>query len=197
MSVKLAVAVALTLGLGLAAYVAVGSALAPGANADTPPADGARDQGLAPEFTGVTEWLNSKPLKLADQKGKVVVIHFWTNGCVNCFHNYPHLRALQDRYKDEKQFLMIGIHTPEFDAEKDVKRIKERMEKNKLTFPVAVDNDGANWKAWGNRYWPCVYVVDKTGAVRQRWEGELDDEGDKTLTKQIDKLLAERPAKGK
>lgn len=193
MSAKLAVSAALALGLGLAAYVAVGCAPDPRANAG----DGAPDPVRAPEFTGVTEWLNSKPLKLAGQKGKVVVVHFWTNGCINCIHNYPHLRAWQDRYKDEKKFLIVGIHTPEFAAEKDVKRIKARMEKNKLTFPVAVDNEGANWKAWGNRYWPCVYVVDKTGAVRQRWEGELGDEGYKKMTKLIDELLAEQPAKGK
>lgn len=145
----------------------------------------------APEFTGVTEWLNAKPLKMADQKGKVVVVHFWTNGCVNCVHNYPHYRAWQDKYKDAKDFLLVGVHTPEFDAEKDAARIKERMAKHKLTFAVAVDNGGANWKAWGNRYWPCVYVVDKTGHVRNYWEGELGDDGAKKFTARIDELLAE------
>ena len=64
----------------------------------------------APEFTGVTEWINSKPLKLADQKGKVVVVQFWTNGCINCIHNYPHYRTRQDKYKDEKNFLMSGAY---------------------------------------------------------------------------------------
>ncbi len=158
------------------------------ANSDATPAN---------EFTGVTEWVNSKPLKLADQKGKVVVIHFWTNGCINCIHNYPHYRAWQEKYKDEKNLLLVGIHTPEFDAEKDVGRIRDRMAKNKLTFAVAVDNDGANWKTWGNRYWPCVYLVDKTGNVRDRWEGELGDEGYKKVTKRFDELLAEQPPKGK
>jgi peroxiredoxin len=151
----------------------------------------------APEFTGVTQWLNSKPLKLADQKGKVVVVHFWTNGCINCVHNYPHYRAWQDKYKDEKNILIVGIHTPEFEAEKDVDTIKERLAKNKLTFPVAVDSDKANWKAWSNEYWPSIYLVDKTGTVRYRWEGELGEAGYKKVTGQIEELLAEKSAKDK
>jgi hypothetical protein len=93
--------------------------------------------------------------------------------------------------------LLIGVHTPEFDAEKDVERIRERMAKNKLAFAVVVDNERANWKAWGNRYWPCVYIVDKAGIIRDRWEGELGDNGYKVLTGRIEKVLAEQPAKGK
>jgi thiol-disulfide isomerase/thioredoxin len=157
----------------------------------------AATQVTAPEFTGVTAWLNSQPLKLADQKGKVVVVHFWTNGCINCIHNYPYYREWQDRYKNEKHFLMVGIHTPEFDAEKDIDTIKERLAKNKLTFPVAVDSDQANWKAWSNEYWPCIYLVDKTGNVRFRWEGELGDAGYKKVTAQIDDLLGEKSPKDK
>jgi thiol-disulfide isomerase/thioredoxin len=145
----------------------------------------------APEFTGVTQWLNTKPLKLADQKGKVVVTHFWTNGCVNCVNNYPHYRAWQEKYKDSKELLLVGIHTPEFAAEKSVARIKDRMAKHKLAFAVAVDNDGANWRAWRNRVWPCVYLVDKAGNVRGYWEGELGAEGYKKGTGLIDELLAE------
>ena len=151
----------------------------------------------APEFTGVSEWLNAKPLKLADQKGKVVVVHFWTNGCINCINNYPHYRAWQEKYKGEKNYVMVGIHTPEFDAEKKVDRIEERMEKNKLTFAVAVDNDQKNWNAWGNRYWPAIYLVDKAGNVRERWEGELGDKGYKQMTEKIDALLKEDAPKGK
>lgn len=146
----------------------------------------------APEFTGVTTWVNSEPLKLADQKGKVVVVHFWTNGCINCIHNYPHYQAWQKKYLDKENFLMVGIHTPEFDGEKDVDRIKDRAAKHELKFAIAVDNESENWKAWGNRYWPCVYLVDKRGNVRDRWEGELGKPGFKQVTARIDALLAER-----
>jgi peroxiredoxin len=178
MNVK-GIAAVVLLGSGLAIWAAIGR----GDDGEKAPA--------APEFTGVTEWINSKPLKLADQKGKVVVVHFWTNGCINCIHNYPHYRAWHDKYKDKKDLAIIGVHTPEFEAEKDVARIKEKATKNRLAFPIAVDNDRANWKAWGNRYWPCVYIVDKAGKVRQRWEGELGADGYKTMTGFIDKLLAE------
>ena len=92
--------------------------------------------------------------------------------------------------------VIVGIHTAEFDAEKDVDRIKDRAAKNHLTFAIAVDNKGANWKAWGNRYWPCIYLVDKAGKIRYRWEGELGDDGYKKVTAQIDKLLAERSPTG-
>ncbi len=156
-------------------------------------ADDQTKHDAAPEFTQVTEWLNSKPIKLAEQKGKVVVVHFWTNGCINCIHNYPHYRAWQEKYQHEKDYLMVGIHTPEFASEKDLDRIKTRAAQNKLTFAILVDNDAANWKAWENQYWPCVYLVDKQGVIRQRWEGELGDAGYKQLTEQIDSLLAEKP----
>ncbi len=185
MNVKHVIVVA-ALGLGLALGVSLGRGEEPKEKAVP-----------APEFDGVTAWVNAKPLKLVDQKGKVVVLHFWTNGCVNCANNYPHYRTWQDKYKDAKDFLMVGVHTPEFDAEKDVDRIEERMAKHKLTFAVAVDNDLATWKAWGNRYWPCVYVIDKAGNVRHRWEGELGDSGVKKLTAYIDELRKEDPPKGK
>lgn len=151
----------------------------------------------APELAGVTAWVNTKPLKLADQKGKVVILHFWTNGCVNCVNNYPHYRAWQDKYGAIANLLMLGVHTPEFEGEKSVKRIEEQMGKHKLTFPVAVDNDQTTWKAWGNRYWPCVYLIDKGGTVRHRWEGELGDGGVKKMTAAVDALLAEPAPKAK
>src|ERR1700683_3970077 len=94
MNVKRIAAIVL-LGASLGVWAAIGR----GGDRDKAPA--------APEFTGVTEWINSKPLKLADQKGKVVVVHFWTNGCINCIHNYPHYRAWQDKYKDNKNLVIV------------------------------------------------------------------------------------------
>ncbi len=176
MKSKLLVTVAV-LGVGLGVCAAFGRGDS-NPNTHSPASvEGDTDPVPAPEFTGVTDWVNSKPLKLADQKGKIVIVHFWTNGCINCIHNYPHYRAWTEKYKDNKDLLMIGIHTPEFDAEKDVDRIKAKAAKNHLTFAIAVDNKQANWQAWGNRYWPCVYLVDKAGirplplgrGARRRW----------------------------
>jgi thiol-disulfide isomerase/thioredoxin len=192
MNTKLLVGAVLVISLSVGAWAVQGQDGRLGSKVDAPSTAEWDTPVAAPEFTGVTDWLNSKPLKLADQKGKVVVVHFWTNGCINCIHNYVHYRAWEQKYKGDKRFLMIGVHTPEFQAEKDVERIKVRMDKNKLSFPVAVDNDSATWKAWGNRYWPCMYLVDKTGAVRHRWEGELGDDGYKKVSAKIEELLAER-----
>ena len=197
MNTKFTAAVAL-LGLILGAWAAHSRGGAPDLNpGSTSNFNGDQSHIPAPEFTGVTVWLNSRPLKLADQKGKVVVVHFWTNGCINCVHNYPHYRAWTEKYKDNKDLVIVGIHSPEFDAEKDVAGIKDRAAKNHLTFPIAVDNESANWRAWGNRYWPCVYLVDKAGNVRRQWAGELGDDGYKALTGQINELLAELPSKEK
>jgi peroxiredoxin len=145
----------------------------------------------APELIGVSEWINSKSLKLADLKGKVVVVHFWTHGCINCVRNYEHYRDWTTQFEKVPEFAMIGIHTPEFDSEKNGERIKQKAKDNKLTFPIAVDNDSKNWQAWGNQYWPCVYLVDKQGNVRYRWAGELGKDGMKTVTAEIEKLLKE------
>jgi peroxiredoxin len=189
-------ALVIFLGLGFAVWIVIGR------GGDRKPMSGqprtaAKATVPAPELMGATDWVNSKPLKLADQKGKVVIVHFWTNGCINCVHNYPRYRAWTEMYKDNKNLVIVGIHTPETDDEKDVNRIKDRAAKYDLTFPIAVDNDGAIWNAWGNRAWPSVYLVDKAGNIRHHWEGELGDEGYKTVTGLIDELLAERPANEK
>jgi thiol-disulfide isomerase/thioredoxin len=183
------------LAVGLFALVAVvvimavrGPTALEGANA----AEVARTS--APEFAPATEWLQSKPLTWATLRGRVVVAHFWTLGCINCIHNYPVYKAWQKEY-GEKGVTIIGIHTPEFASEADVGRVRTKAEQNGLKFPIAVDNDGQNWKNWNNRYWPCVYLIDKNGRVRYRWEGELSSattNGEQIMRQRIDELLAEK-----
>ena len=145
----------------------------------------------APEFAEGTKWLQSKPLTLASLRGQVVVVHFWTFGCINCFHNYPAYKAWQKHY-DGKGVTIIGIHTPEFDNEADLASVRAKAERYGLKFAIAVDNDKQNWKNWGNHYWPSVYLVDKRGQVRYRWEGELGTEGERLMGGRIDELLAEK-----
>jgi thiol-disulfide isomerase/thioredoxin len=186
------------LGVGFSGWAAIGRGGGPeSTSGSSPTVGGGKLPVLAPDFATETTWVNSKPLKLADQMGKVVVVHFWTNGCINCIHNYPHYRAWTEKYKDNKGLLIVGIHSPEFEAEKDVDRIKDRAARNRLTFAIAVDNEMANWKAWGNTSWPCIYLVDKAGRVRYRWEGELGDDGYEKVTGLIDTLLSERSPKAK
>ncbi len=154
-----------------------------------------RDRAPAPELRKVTTWINSEPLTMKGLLGKVVVVHFWTHGCFNCVNNYPHYQAWQARYAQEKDLVILGIHTPETTGERLVERIKQQADKNGLKFPIAVDNDATNWQAWNNRVWPTVYVVDRRGVVRYGWEGELNyngQKGEETVRKTIDSLLLER-----
>jgi peroxiredoxin len=151
-------------------------------------------QRAAPEFAKDTEWLQSKPLTLASLRGQVVVVHFWTFGCINCIHNYPAYKAWQNQYAG-KGVTIIGVHTPEFEAEADLKRIRTKAEENGLKFPIAVDNNRRNWRNWSNRYWPSIYLIDKKGRIRYRWEGELDSatpKGERLMRQRIDELLAEK-----
>jgi peroxiredoxin len=149
----------------------------------------------APKLRDVTEWINSDPLTMNKLRGKVVLVHFWTFGCYNCKNNYAHYRAWQERYAD-KDVVIVGIHTPETPGERSVERIKSEAAKHGLKFPITVDNDGSNWRAWNNRYWPTVYVVDRRGRVRYGWEGELNYKGasgEEKVRKLVDSLLRDQP----
>lgn len=147
----------------------------------------------APEFPQDIQWLQSEPLKLSDLRGQVVIVHFWTFGCVNCIHNYPVYRAWQEKYAG-KAVTIIGVHTPEFANEADAARVRAKARDNGLKFPIAIDNKSQIWKNWDNQYWPSVYLIDKKGRVRYHWNGELHlqtVEG-RRFASRIDDLLAEK-----
>jgi thiol-disulfide isomerase/thioredoxin len=148
----------------------------------------------APEFPAGLEWLQGGPLKLADLRGRVAVVHFWTNGCANCIHNYPVYRAWQDKY-DSKKVAIIGVHTPEFAREAVPARIRSKARENGLKFSIVLDPDSKVWREWNNRYWPSIYLVDKKGHIRYRWEGELhlDTVDGKRFAARIDELVDEKP----
>ncbi len=147
----------------------------------------------APEFPDKAEWVKGGPLRLGDSRGRVVVLHFWTNGCSNCIHNYPVYRAWQQNYA-KKDVTIIGVHTPEFAWEAPAERVRSKASENGLKFPIILDRDNAIWAAWGNRYWPAIYLIDKRGGVRHRWEGELhlDTREGKQFAAHIDELLIEQ-----
>ena len=149
----------------------------------------------APELRQVSAWINSPPLSLESLKGKVVIVHFWTFGCINCIRNYPAYKDWFRRY-DSENVAMLGIHTPELKSEHDLDVLKQKVRTEGLDFPIAVDNDKANWNAWSNRAWPSVYLVDKNGRVRFWWYGELNWQGatgDQWITERINRLLKEPP----
>ena len=143
------------------------------------------------------EWINSKPLKLSELHGQVVVLHFWTFGCINCQHNYPSLKAWQKNFA-KKGVTIIGVHTPETARERKIENVRRSAAENGLKYPIVFDKDGAIWKAWDNRWWPTTYLIDKQGFVRYRWDGELNWKGVKgeaVMRKKIEQLLAEHGPK--
>ena len=125
----------------------------------------------APEFRGISNWINSQPLLMEELNGKVVLIDFWTYTCVNCIRTFPYLREWNDKYKD-KGLVIVGVHTPEFDFEKVTANVAASIAEHDLTWPVAQDNDFGTWSAYSNRFWPAKYLVDNDGIVRYTHFGE-------------------------
>lgn len=120
-------------------------------------------------------WLNSEPLKLAGLQGKVVIVEFWTFGCINCKNVLPSLREWHHKYADEG-LVIIGVHTPEFSYEADVNNVRQALVDQDVPYAVAIDNDWLTWKAYkepfNQRYWPSKYFIDKAGNVRHIHIGE-------------------------
>jgi thiol-disulfide isomerase/thioredoxin len=130
----------------------------------------------APELTGVTEWINTSPLTLAHLRGKVVAVHFYAFGCINCVRNLPHYNAWNEDFSRD-ELVIIGVHRPETEAERSIEKVRTKAANEGMTHAIAIDNDSANWDAWVNRVWPSVYLVDKQGFVRYWWYGELNWQG--------------------
>ena len=126
---------------------------------------------LAPEFRGISEWINSEPLSIEDLRGKVVLIDFWTYTCVNCIRTMPFLRDWQEKYAD-LGLTIVGVHTPEFDFEKITENVQKAANDFGLEYPVAQDNDFGTWSNYDNRFWPAKYLIDANGVVRYTHFGE-------------------------
>jgi thiol-disulfide isomerase/thioredoxin len=116
-------------------------------------------------------WIDSDPLTGASLAGSVVVYDFWTYSCVNCVRTLPHLAAWYDRYRRDG-LVIVGVHSPEFDFEKDPDNVERAVGDLGVTWPVALDPDHRVWDAFGNRYWPAKYVVDRDGRLRYTHYGE-------------------------
>ncbi len=130
--------------------------------------------GRAPDFTGNDSWLNTpggRPLSLAELRGKVVLVDFWTYTCINCLRTLPALRAWYQRYADDG-LEIVGVHTPEFAFERERDNVERAVRANGLRYPIAQDNSYATWRAWGNQYWPAKYLIDARGQVRYTHFGE-------------------------
>jgi thiol-disulfide isomerase/thioredoxin len=132
------------------------------------------DRVPAPDLAGIAGWINSPPLRLPALRGKVVLVDFWTFSCVNCTRTLPHLRHLAGAYGD-RGLVIIGVHSPEFDFERDPAAVAAAVGRLGVTWPVALDSAMATWNAYGNRYWPAEYLVDRRGRIAEVHVGEGDD----------------------
>ena len=152
-------------------------ASAPETRAPGTPAPPLRSLGRAPDFTGNQRWFNTaggRALSLAELRGRVVLVDFWTYTCINCIRTFPALRALHERYA-RAGLTIVGVHTPEFAFERDAGNVASAIGRNDLRYAVAQDNDYATWNAYGNQFWPAKYLIDAQGNVRYTHFGEGDE----------------------
>jgi cytochrome c biogenesis protein CcdA/thiol-disulfide isomerase/thioredoxin len=143
--------------------------------------------GSAPNFTGITSWLNTpggKPLSLSALRGKVVLVDFWTYSCINCQRTLPHVEAWYKKYAGDG-FVVVGVHTPEFAFEHVVSNVRAQAAALGVHYPVAIDDNYRTWNAYDNEYWPADYLIDVHGDVRHIHFGE----GDYPTTEQLIRQL--------
>ena len=130
-----------------------------------------RNEPLAPELEKISGWINSEPLLIEELQGKVVLVDFWTYTCVNCIRTLPFLKEWHNKYAD-KGLVILGVHTPEFEFEKERENVATAVAEFGLAYPVAQDNDYGTWNAFSNRFWPAKYLIDKDGYIRYTHFGE-------------------------
>jgi thiol-disulfide isomerase/thioredoxin len=149
-------------------------------------------EGRLPGFDGATGWLNSSPLTPAELRGRVVLVDFWTYTCINWLRTLGYLRAWTEKYEG-KGLVLVGVHTPEFPFEGDVDNVRQAVSDMKVEYPIALDPDYAVWRAFGNQYWPAVYIADAEGQLRHHQFGEG---GYEECERVIQRLLREAEGDG-
>jgi cytochrome c biogenesis protein CcdA/thiol-disulfide isomerase/thioredoxin len=158
--------------------------------ASKPASSALKDYGPAPDFTGISTWINSKPVTVSELRGKVVLVDFWTYSCINCLRTLPHLKAWDAAYR-KAGLRIVGVHTPEFAFEHVPSNVRKATDELGVRYAVAIDNAYKTWDAYQNGAWPTEYLVDRRGHIREIKEGEGNyDDTERTIRK----LLGE-PAK--
>jgi cytochrome c biogenesis protein CcdA/thiol-disulfide isomerase/thioredoxin len=127
----------------------------------------------APEFAGITTWLNSPPLTMRALRGKVVLVDFWTYSCINCIRTLPYITAWDRKYRDQG-LVIVGVHSPEFEFEKNIANVRAAIARYGIRYPVAMDNTLSTWVNFNNEYWPAHYLIDRQGRVVYTHFGEGD-----------------------
>jgi thiol-disulfide isomerase/thioredoxin len=124
-----------------------------------------------PEIQGIETWLNSAPIKLSEQKGKVILLQFWTFGCINCQRTLPSIIKWHKDYASQG-LLVVSIHAPELAFERSINNVKKAVQQRGITYPVAIDSNFTTWKAFDNHYWPHLFLADRQGILRYDHIGE-------------------------
>ena len=145
-----------------------------------------------PSLAGASAWFNSQPLSAEAIRGKVALVNFCTYTCINWRRTLPYLRAWAEKYRNQP-LLVIGVHTPEFEFEKEPGNVRWALQEMAIGYPIAVDNDRAVWRAFRNEYWPASYFVDAQGRIRHHSFGEGDYDRSERV---IQQLLAEAGSGG-
>lgn len=151
----------------------------------------AKAQPAAKPLFGAKQWLDREPLTAESVRGKVVLVNFWTYSCINCLRSLPYVRAWAEKYRDQG-LVVVGVHTPEFAFEKDPNNVRKAVAALGVSYPVAIDNDYAVWRAFSNQAWPARYFIDAQGRTRHHEYGEGDYAASERL---IQSLLAEAGSK--
>ncbi|MBW4696239.1 MAG: redoxin domain-containing protein [Lyngbya sp. HA4199-MV5] len=141
-------------------------------------------EGELPSLVGATTWLNSKPLTVDELHGNVVLINFWTYTCINWLRQLPYVRAWAEKYQDQG-LVVIGVHTPEFEFEQTIDNVCRALKDMSIDYPIAVDNEYAVWRAFGNHYWSALYFIDRQGRVRHHHFGEGNYEQSERVIQQL------------
>lgn len=141
----------------------------------------------APDLVGISGYINTTPDGLKNtMKNKVVLYDFWTYSCINCIRTLPYLNAWNTKYAD-RGLLIVGVHSPEFEFEKDINNVKDAVQKYGIKYPVVLDSDHQTWSAFGNQYWPREYITDYQGYIRHDHIGEGNyDETEKAIQQLLD-----------
>jgi thiol-disulfide isomerase/thioredoxin len=126
---------------------------------------------IVPDFKDINHWINSEPLTMEQLRGKIILVEFWTYDCINCLRALPYVKQWHERYQDQG-LVVVGVHTPEYPHEKLLGNVEEAVKQLGIVYPVAQDNDYRTWNAFGNRYWPAVYLIDQGGRIVYRHFGE-------------------------
>lgn len=130
----------------------------------------------APDFAPSNQWLNTpgnQPLTMAALRGQVVLVDFWTYSCINCLRTLPYMNQLYQKYHD-KGLVIVGVHAPEFEFEKDAANVRQAIARYKILYPVALDNQLDTWTNFNNHYWPAHYLINQAGQVAATHKGEGD-----------------------